>query len=67
MMHPTTASYLAKSYANDRELEAARERRLRLATQSDQPDAHRVGIVTAASRFVFGQLHRPLRTAAAIR
>lgn len=27
-MHPTTASYIAKSFAHDREVEAARDRRL---------------------------------------
>jgi hypothetical protein len=67
MMHPTTASYIARSYASDRDLEASRERRLALAKQSSQPAASHVGIVARASRFVAVRLHRPIRAVAAAR
>jgi hypothetical protein len=67
MINSTTASYLVKSFASDRRIEAARERRLTPVKQSGLPDTRRMRPVTRVSRLVSVQLHRPFRPAAATR
>jgi len=50
MINPTTGSYIAKSYARDRELEAARDRRIALAKSAHKPDGARPARFTNAAR-----------------
>jgi hypothetical protein len=66
MINPTTASYLTKSIANDRQLAAARDRRLAIAKPTAQLAGPRPVRFTAAARFA-AHLVSPFRSQVATR
>ncbi len=66
MMHPTTASHLTRSFADDRAREAARDRRLAQGTSAPTPASPRPVRFTTAARFA-ARIVSPFRSQLATR